>query len=453
MIYRLNRQDIALLLIGIIGLFFSIYNHNGNKIHYYILPFCYVINVAFIRSYNLFANNISLFIIDTLMCIRYVVLPLSYYTSTNNPFAFHYQYEFVAIFMLVYEMIMVTMTINIFAPKIFLQNIEKEQAFQSGIKLKSPGIIIIILLLGLVLITMPQYMTNLFTFRFSDMQEVENTSSIKGMYNIIYKTGIIIVGCVIMSKFSRIEEKQTKHFISCLLISWLIIWMSSIGTSGIVSRTTFLTNGIIFTIMVLRIFPERSRFILCSSLSVTFLFLILGTIFRFYSNSRVSIGEEILAYEVLDSYFGGLRNLTVAIRMDDLYGDRITFSTLLNDLFAGFPFFATRIGLNFDDRIVYYFNATFFGFTGISSRICPLIGQGYSYLGLLFSPLFSCFCVYGAMKINRIMRKTKNEILIYIACLLTFYLSAYSMYNLNIITGGLWNKILPIYLVYLLSKE
>ena len=241
----------------------------------------------------------------------------------------------------------------------------------------------------------------------------------------------------------------------CLISSWLIIWMASVGTSGLVSRTTFLTNGIIFTGMVLNVYPEKKKAILYGSTTVVLLFLIYGTISRFYSYATNSstFWTGILSYETLDSYFGGLRDVTVAVKMKAQQGSQLSFSALFNDLFAGVPFLASRSGMDFTHRIVYYFNTTFFGYSGNVSRICPLIGQGYAYLGLVISPLFTCICVYLAMKTNVILEKSRNELLIYISSLMLYYLSAYSMYNLNIIAGGIWNKLLPLFLVYFFSRN
>lgn len=457
MIQLESKRDHIFALIGIIGVIISIFEHGNGDINYYILPLFYVINICYIRIYGEYSRKLSLIIIDVLMCVRYVGLPVCYYITNVNPISYHGEYEFESIFLMVYEMLTVTMTINLLAPKIF-QNKQQEDdndIYFSNIQTRKPGIIIIVILFIGVLLTHPQYFANLFVFSFTDFQEVENNSDINGFYNLIYKTGIIVVGCVLISKFASLQSRSKKQFLLCLISSWLIIWIASVGTSGLVSRTTFLTNGIIFTGMVLNVYPEKKKAILYGSTTVVLLFLIYGTISRFYSYATNSstFWTGILSYETLDSYFGGLRDVTVAVKMKAQQGSQLSFSALFNDLFAGVPFLASRSGMDFTHRIVYYFNTTFFGYSGNVSRICPLIGQGYAYLGLVISPLFTCICVYLAMKTNVILEKSRNELLIYISSLMLYYLSAYSMYNLNIIAGGIWNKLLPLFLVYFFSRN
>lgn len=130
----------------------------------------------------------------------------------------------------------------------------------------------------------------------------------------------------------------------------------------------------------------------------------------------------------------------------------IDFGTLWTDIFAGVPYFASRSGLDFNNRIPNYFNGTFFGIFGNVSRICPLVAQASTYIGVLFVPIFTCIFVWLGMKFNSKLLETENELEIYMWSLAVYYFSAYSMYNLNIVMGGVWNKILPIFLVIILNR-
>ena len=60
--------------------------------------------------------------------------------------------------------------------------------------------------------------------------------------------------------------------------------------------------------------------------------------------------------------------------------------------------------------------------------------------------------VWLGMKFNSKLLGTENELEIYMWSLAVYYFSAYSMYNLNIVMGGVWNKILPIFLVIILNR-
>ena len=109
--------------------------------------------------------------------------------------------------------------------------------------------------------------------------------------------------------------------------------------------------------------------------------------------------------------------------------------------------------MDFTHRIVYYFNTTFFGYSGNVfsnmsinwTRVCIFRISHISFIYLYL-------CLFGHEN-NVILEKSRNELLIYISSLMLYYLSAYSMYNLNIIAGGIWNKLLPLFLVYFFSRN
>mgnify|MGYP005770296877 CR=1 FL=1 len=446
-----NNLNILYVICAMIGTFICIFMHNTQSIPYYIIPLSYAIALILFRRYNKFSFEISILIIDLLMVVRYVILPVSYYFSGGMPIAFSVKNQQLGILLMIYEMVAVMITVSLFAPYLLSKKIQnnKYKKIRNNVGV---GSFIIILLFLVILILHPQYLKNLFTFKFGDFSAIEMESNVDGMYNLIYKTGIIALCCLVLSKFSKYKKKKNIHFIIALIFSWISVWMTSVGTSGMVSRTSFLTNGIIFTLLVLKNFPEKKKIILFSSFAVVFIMLFLGTVFRFYSASSTSAVTNLLSYETLDSYFGGLRDVTVGLAMRENYNDSINFGTFITDFFAGAPYFASRSNLNFDNRIPVYFNNTFFGFSGVVSRICPIIIQGASYFTVFLAPIFSCICVTIALKCNKAIKQNNSSIEIYFFALGLYYFATYSMYNINIIMGGIWNKLLPIFFVIILDR-
>ena len=450
--YYLNY--VYLLSAGV-GTFLSVMLHISSperEIHYYILPFFFFVCLILLKRYGSYSSQISILIMEVLMQVRYVVLPISYYLSGNEPVAYNSDYGWSAMAIMIYEMICVILLINYLAPYYFGENRGCVRNNWQFMNITDIGTFLIIVMFVLTITTHPQYIRNLFTFRFEDFEGVDVDSGINGMYNIIYKTGIITSNCLLLSLLSRRKKKTMLQYSICIVFCWIAIWTASVGTSGMVSRTSFLTNGIIFTLLLMKRFPEHIKKTVYLSLIVVGAMLILGTISRFYLNNSSQAISGILSYETLDSYFGGLRDVSVGLEMKELYGDNIDFRTLWTDVFAGVPYFASRSGLDFNNRIPNYFNGTFFGIFGNISRICPLVAQASTYIGALFAPIFTCIFVWLGMKFNSKLLETENELEIYMWSLAVYYFSAYSMYNLNIVMGGVWNKILPIFLVIILNR-
>lgn len=435
---------------SLLGVFICINKHSYTDVAYYYIPLAFFICMVAFRFYGPYANQLSIRIIEVLMVVRYVITPISYYYRTKEPLSFDLSYATLGLFYMIYEMIVVFFMLNFFASKIFIARNRLQRRID--LSFSDIGVRILLVLFVLTLVMYPQYLHNLLSFSFETLEEVEVESDVNGMFNLIYKSGSIIVSCLLLSRFKK-NKGTISSLTYCLIICWICTWVCSLGTSGLVSRTSFLTNGIIFTMMVLKYYPQYKKKVILLSTGVVLSMLIFGTISRFYNNRDSStFWVDMLDFEMLDSYFGGLRNVMVSLKMEDVYGEYLGFKTFLNDMFAGVPFFASRSGMDFDMRSSFFFNVTFFGTTGILSRIIPIIGQGYAYFGPILSPLPTAFCVWCALKLNRKMNESGDAVSFYMYCLMMYFFCAYSMYNMNTIAGGFWNKVFPILLVVMLNN-
>lgn len=75
-----------------------------------------------LKRYGSYSSQISILIMEILMQVRYVVLPISYYLSGNEPFAYNSDYGWSAMAIMIYEMICVILLINYLAPYYFGEN-------------------------------------------------------------------------------------------------------------------------------------------------------------------------------------------------------------------------------------------------------------------------------------------------------------------------------------------
>ncbi|MBR6103856.1 MAG: hypothetical protein IKP81_02215 [Paludibacteraceae bacterium] len=438
-------------VISFISTFICIYLHNNFvDANYFIVPLIYFLCLLFLRNYDIYSNHLSIRIIDLLMLVRYSIMPVSYYLRDAEPYSFDITLADEGLFLIVYEMICVFLSLNYFSKSTF-RNEDFNSDTKFGISFSDFGVRIIIVLFVITMLMYPQYLKNLLTFSFESMEEVDIESNVNGMFNLIYKTGSVVLSCLLLSRLYSLGQSRKSFFIG-ICVTFICVWICSLGTSGSVSRTSFLTNGIIYSLILVKIFPLYKRNIFIMFAIVVGSMLVLGTISRFYADkSSENFVGDMLNFEMLDSYFGGLRDVVVSIKASVNYDSLLDVETFFNDIFAGVPFFASRSGVNFDIRSNAVFNLAFFGFPGINSRICPLIGQGYIYLGPILAPLFTVFFVYMALLMNKKFNASNDTISFYMYGLLCYFFSAYSMYNLNIVASGFWNKILPVLIVLSLN--
>ncbi len=428
-----------------------------NFFNQWVLTLCYLICLVLFTNNKRYLYNYSLCIINILLFIRYSILPLSFYITTNGVLRYSYEFLNKSLLLMIYEMIAVFIAIQFFSAKFFKDDLVNTGNIINENKKMQIGTLIIIILFIVVLFLYPQYIKQLFNFRFTTMEEVVVDSSVDGFYRIVYRTGLITIGCTLLTEIYKRYRDKNMFFIS-LIIAIYFIWVASQGSSGNISRTAFLSNGIAFFFIITQLYPKKKKLILILSLIAMFLLIIIGTMVRFSYGNELNFQSisntirEIFNYDILDLYFGGVEGVNVALKTSSIFSRSITFNTLVNDMVSQIPFVGTRIGINFQNITPVYFNYVYFGYFGNVTKICPFIGQGYIFFGSILSPIFSILCIYFSFYFNKRLKYARDLISVYTFALCIYSFSTFVMYNFNILSIFLWNRLFPFLLIIIFNN-
>jgi hypothetical protein len=150
-------------------------------------------------------------------------------------------------------------------------------------------------------------------------------------------------------------------------------------------------------------------------------------------------------------YFSGPRTVAQAIKMKEMFGTQISLSTLINDFVGSIPFISNYV--NQSNRLNVYFNLYNYIPVGNTSLIVPMVGCGYAYLGLIFAPIFTALCEFGAIKLDFFYRKERRVefqiIYIYAAIMLSLCMG----FNTQIVFGFFVTTFIPLWLLFYCNKK
>lgn len=148
----------------------------------------------------------------------------------------------------------------------------------------------------------------------------------------------------------------------------------------------------------------------------------------------------------MDAYFSGPYQVSKAIDTKENFENRITIYTFINDVFGNFPIISNLT--DYEDMTPYLYNLEYYKVGWIHDKICPLIGQGYIYFGIILSPILCIISVWFSLKFSDKTKRAKNELEKYIYEYMAILLGIYMCLNMNILFQNIWIKILPLYLIY-----
>lgn len=424
----------------------------------WLLPLSYLIFHSICIYQKSYSNKLAVVVIHTIGAVRYVFIPFLYYVLNdyyileNGRTLLQYVPNkltnslLVVIFMLV-EMTMVYLVIRVFAPRMYRCDLPNRE-----IKMESIGISIgPILMLGCLLIISSPYYIGLVRKILGVVRE-NNSGVLAVVYNIF-----VVTATLLLIKFvahSRLFPSKICRCCTMLLIWGIFTLETAIGATNGLSRWAIIFNGLAGYKIITSLYPEYKNKLLGLFGGLGIIGLVGTTVSKFaYITNEGSFAQslqKVINYKVFNVYFGGPTNIEFALKTKKQFGHEIDVITWINDIFGNCPKVNHWLNIG-ENSIPQYFNKVIYGDIGVKDQVCPLIGQGYIYLGYLGIFLFSCLAVVGAMYFDAKSDKTTQIYLKYIRQYFSIVLSIFMCINLNIIFQFIWIKIVPFTIIYLLN--
>ena len=157
--------------------------------------------------------------------------------------------------------------------------------------------------------------------------------------------------------------------------------------------------------------------------------------------------SKLVNFRSFDAYFSGPYQVSVSLKVNSLFKKRITYHTLLNDIFNNFPL----INKYFDSRdtIPSYYNYVYYWNNKIYDKICPLIGQSYIYFSIFLCPILPLIFILLSFVFDNKISSETNEIKKYMYSYISIFFALCLCLNMTIMFQSIWLEILPLFLVYL----
>jgi len=427
----------------------------------FCLPlFFSILLILFFRMYfyPLYDYGIGFWSVNIVMFIRYTITPLMIILSDNyfgfgpNPTK---DYMYLAVFMMIYEMIIAFLVVRLTA-----QSCRESQRKLYDFKPRSYTILkhyflvgIFAAFAGMVLIPYPQLLIPQEIFFLSEQYtRVTIDATFSGALGIISKSFNIVLLLFALAIFKKMyDKKQSTVFVYLSGVAFLIFIGLNTGTS----RWIILIWMLIAIVILTQLYPRQGKLMRNIIVALGFASIISISMYKF-SWAIVNAEKPLIQIvSVMSSqfqdYFSGPRTVAQAIGMKEMFGTQISLSTLINDFIGSIPFISNYV--NQSNRLNVYFNLYNYIPVGNTSLIVPMVGCGYAYLGLIFAPIFTAVCEFGAIKFDYAYRKERKVefqiIYIYAAIMLSLCMG----FNTQIVFGFFVTSFIPLWILFYCNKR
>lgn len=417
-------------LLSIIYCIFSEYSYGERRL-LVLLPLVGLSCFLLVKSNKRYFKNFSIFIINTIVLIRYAIYPAT--IILNN-----YMIESISelqniIFLMIYELIGVVFIIFIFGKKLLGESIKNKVFYFQTPKIGTINLILLILLPCLVAI-FP-----------SILRSKNNVNSIISWIYCMGVWSLVVTIFYILRLLSELKIFPLQSICALLGILFSICYILAITFTELnVNRWLIIATGLSNTFMINYFFPKYKRKILIISTIGIFIFIFLGTFIKFKDTeiSLLNFYRMYLSYESFDAYFMGIEQINFGIKMIENNPIVRTLESTLADFFGSMPLVSKFFSSTSPRTVNFYLE-----YLNRTDLICPTVIQSMAHFGKLGSPIIGMFFTYLAMYFNKKLNNTKDPYKMFILIELIFYCSIFFAINMSIITDNIWFRVL--YLILL----
>lgn len=243
---------------------------------------------------------------------------------------------------------------------------------------------------------------------------------------------LIPIILIILVKNKLKTRERTSLILSIAIICFSIIFMSD-------DKAVSIYLAIALILIMGYLYPKYIKKII----KITIASGIVLMVVMMAKDSSIS-NEKTIANQLSDTlqaYFNGPSNVAVALNLTPYNIKRLPIDTGKSITIVAYFFRNYK-------SIAYLFYAEYYGVSGRTSQIIPLIGQGYYYFGYLLAPLLHIFIVMLALYMEKRANKTKSILNKYIFLMACIILSITPIaYNWVILVNLFTSLIIPILII------
>lgn len=458
-----NITKILMTVLTIICFIIAIYIYSKEKLEGYellwILPVTFGIsNILFNFLNSKYCNGIGTYTLFFMMILKYVVTPFTivltgnyYGTSINYGVQPNSENINFAIWMLVYECITIFIVNKVYKMKLYKKekciNTKEIVDPQTDSRRKYRTLIIWgVIFLLIILPYIPSLISNNFLIITEDVIQNNIIGEHSGVYSIIYffAKAFLFVGIVeyIIKKYNNNSK--------LIAILYIIISCIYLGLNTGTSRWAILIPVIQMIYIAIRIFPSNKKMIILTLSILAVISITSITLYKFEIDVREDENNFIEAVkelsESMESYLSGPRNVALAIEMNEIYGENITLSTVINSAFSSVPYVSNFI--NVQDRFAKYYNDYIFGQNKWEDQIIPSIGEGFAIFGLIGCNIFTIIYIILLIYIDNKLKKEKDIKYLFAYSYIGIRLATSLGLNIAIVMSSILGKIIPLIILF-----
>lgn len=373
-----------------------------------------------------YLDSICLSVINIVAVFRYILYPiLIALTIERGGF---YSFDRSIIWILLYEMVGVYCIIGLFAHKI--GRAEKNR-FENNVSIGIPNTALIAALVP-IFIMFPSLLT-----RFTIGSGVAGLSSMIGSVEVVLTMGIWALFVFLITRVASMEKYRMLGLIWVVAISVYYVAFNAISGDD-VKRWQIIACGLAMLYIAINLFSERKRIIVLFGVIGIVASIILGSMVKFgISGSVDSVIKEFFDIHHFTEYFGGMKNISSAMRVFSNHEGIHELRSLLTDLFSGVPVLSSLFNYNQDSVVALYQRSV-----GRTDIICPLTAQSVAYFGVIGAPALGMLMTYLAIVFNGMLNRTRSYYCAYVLIELSVWFSLFMALNTTIIMGKLWIRLI-----------
>lgn len=420
-----------------------------------VLPICYLVSF-FIFLWNPVFQKKSPFVIlfSIIAFIRYVVLSIliilnggyeglsGVQPSTEN--------LTLAAYLMIYELVLVSFFIFIWSKRYIPDPLSIRKI---NIQKQPYVYIAFIVFTCAMLLIIPEATQGLSFFSSINRVENENVGNllVLGLREcfIVAKYFLLFVVIIYFNK----KREKGNHVGNIKYLFLLIVAILIIGIRIGTNRKRLLADALAIFLLLSTLYPQYKRITFISLFTAGILLFAYTTLYRGMVDSYGDFLGDFFNVDFFQAYFLGQYNVAIAIEAYKFLPGYLSIKTFIYEIFRpifGIGSLIKSIDLNtardlFNLRISYGLSAT------RTDQIIPMIGQGYMYLGFLFSPLFSMLISRIGIYCDELYRNSTQIEIIFLASYISFYLAQFMSLNVTIILNTV-SFLLAIFIpIFLLS--